>query len=43
MLLFVYSALFLALAATLLRRQATRYEREHALVPQRVRQDRRRP
>ncbi len=36
MLLVLYFALFLALAAGLLRWRAVRYEREHALVPQRV-------
>lgn len=41
MLLFLYFTLFLAFAAALLRRQATRYEREHALVPHRASQARR--
>jgi hypothetical protein len=33
MLAIVYFILFLALSAALLRRQATRYEREHRLAP----------
>lgn len=43
MLLFLYSVLFFAFAAALLRRQALRYEREHALVPQRSVRARRLP
>lgn len=43
MLVFLYFALFLGLAAALLRRQAARYEREHALIPQRSAQSRRLP
>jgi hypothetical protein len=34
MLVLLYSALFLALSAALLRWQGVRYEREHRLVPQ---------
>ncbi len=37
MLIVLYLMLFLGLAAALLRWQAVRYDREHALLPQRVR------
>ena len=37
MLAFVYLVLFLALSAALLRWRTIRYEKEHALLPQRAR------